>query len=140
MTDGERVRVEGIADAAFVDRVHVALEQLGRDVPGLSDEDHGLFALAVGEIAANVAAHAVGAEGSPVHVSLALGADEVTLSAVFVDDAVAGDIDLAGVSMPAPEAESGRGLAIAVAAMDEFVYRAEPGGAGNRWELRRRRR
>ena len=46
-------------------------------------------------------------------------------------------IDLGSVSMPGSDAESGRGLAIALATLDELVHETE---RGNVWRLRRLRR
>ncbi|WP_425840357.1 ATP-binding protein [Microbacterium sp. PA5] len=127
--------VEGPADLNLVDAVHAALESLWNAVPDVSDEDRMLFALAVSEVATNVVEHAEG----PDHpaVSIRLEVDPGALTAVLTDDADPALIRLDEVSMPGAEAESGRGLALALAALDELVH--EP-GQGNTWRLRRRRR
>ncbi|WP_203581505.1 ATP-binding protein [Microbacterium hibisci] len=129
------VRLEGLADATLIDRVHEALDELLAHTAGMDDEDATLFRLAVSEVATNVVAHALARE--PVHVTVELGADDDSLSAVFTDTADPALIDLHTVSMPGADAESGRGLAIALAALDELQHETD---AGNVWRLRRARR
>lgn len=129
------LRWEGIVDDALVDHVHDALDELFLRTPGVGDEDAMLFRLAVSEVAANVAEHAQARE--PIHVTVELDADDEALSAVFSDTADPALLDLSAVSMPEADAESGRGLAIALAACDELIHETE---GGNVWRLRRRRR
>jgi serine/threonine-protein kinase RsbW len=120
--------------------VHEALRRLRAEVRE-DDEDFGLFELAVGEIVANVAAHArpVGSDG--VHVTMELRADSRVFEAVVVDDGAFASLDLDSLRMPDADAESGRGLAMARAALDDLQHRAALAPAsGNRWELTRRRR
>ncbi|MGU3644377.1 ATP-binding protein [Microbacterium sp. C23T] len=128
------LRLEGVADDALVDRVHDALDELLRRFPDVGDEDAMLFRLAVSEVATNIAAHALARE--PVRVTVELDADTDALSAVFTDTAEPALIDLGSVSMPGADAESGRGLAIALATLDELVHETE---RGNIWRLRRLR-
>ncbi|MFB7892206.1 ATP-binding protein [Microbacterium sp. NPDC056044] len=128
------IRLDGVADDALVDRVHDALDDLLGRVPGIGDEDAMMFRLAVSEVATNVVEHALARE--PVRVTVELHADADALSAVFTDTADPALIDLGAVSMPDSDAESGRGLAIALATLDELVHETEH---GNVWRLRRRR-
>jgi len=128
------VHVDGAADESFVDRVHEALDDLLRSVPEVGDEDAMMFRLAVSEVATNVVAHALSRE--PVRVTVDLDADDHALSAVFTDSADPALIDLDAVAMPGSDAESGRGLAIALATLDELVHETEH---GNVWRLRRLR-
>lgn len=127
--------VEGPADLKLVDAVHAALDSLWTAVPDVSDDDRLLFALAVSEVATNVVEHAEG----PDHplVSVRLEVDAEALTAVMTDDADPALIRLDQVEMPGADAESGRGLALALAALDELVH--DPGD-GNVWRLRRLRR
>lgn len=127
--------VEGPADLGLVDALHAAFASLWSAVPEVSDEDRMLFELAVSEVATNVVEHAEG----PDHplVSMRLEVDVTALTAVMTDDADPALIRLDEVSMPGTDAESGRGLALALAALDELVH--EPGD-GNVWRLRRLRR
>lgn len=132
----ERVaRVECVADAELVDNVLNALDSLWSSGPPVAEEDRGLFALAVGEIAANIVAHARGRE--PIQVSVRLSVDPDALEAVFTDSAEPALIDLSAVTMPEWDAESGRGLALAQETLDELVHETHD---GNTWRLRRRLR
>ena len=125
-------RVEGIADAGLPDRVFEALESLWTSAPHVGEEDRTLFALAVSEIAANVVEHAEARE--PIHVTVTLTVGDDALGAVFTDSADPALIDLTRVSMPGADAESGRGLALALATLDELVHETTD---GNTWRLRR---
>jgi len=127
--------VAGPAELSLVDDVHEALESLWEQAPGVGDEDRMLFALAVSEVATNVVEHAEGA--APAQVTVTLTVDDAALTAVLTDDADPALIRLGEVSMPGADAESGRGLALALATLDELIH--EPEG-GNVWRLRRFRR
>ncbi len=127
--------VVGRADLALIDAVHDALEGLWLEVPDVSDEDRLLFALAVSEVATNVVEHAAG-DVRPT-VSIRLTVDAERLVAVMSDDAEPALIRLGEVEMPGSDAESGRGLALALAALDELRHEADD---GNTWVLRRDRR
>lgn len=132
MATEPEIHLAGIADPVLVDRVHDALDQLFERAPAAGEEDRMLFRLAVSEVATNVVEHAAARE--PIHVTVQLDADHEGLSAVFTDTADPALIDLNAVSMPGEEAESGRGLAIALATLDELVHERD---GGNTWRLRR---
>lgn len=127
--------IEGPADLHLIDAVHSALESLWNAVPAVSEEDRMLFALAVSEVATNVVEHAQGPDHPEVRIRLEV--DEEALTAVLTDDADPALIRLDQVTMPGEEAESGRGLALALANLDELVHEL---GEGNTWRLRRLRR
>lgn len=127
--------VSGRAELALVDAVHDALDEMWRAVPDVSDEDRLLFALAVSEVATNVVEYAAG-DASPT-VTIRLSVDAAELVAVMSDDADPALIRLDRVTMPDAEAESGRGLALALAALDELRHETDD---GNVWILRRDRR
>lgn len=127
--------VDGPADLSLVEAVHDALESLWARVPEVGDEDRMMFALAVSEVATNVVEHAEGPEVP--HVRVRLEVDAEWLTAVMADDADPALIRLHEVSMPGADAESGRGLAIALAVLDDLVHETDE---GNTWRLRRRRR
>ncbi len=128
----ERVaHVECVADASLVDNVLNALDSLWSGA-AVDEEDRGLFALAVGEIAANIVEHARGRE--PIQVSVRLSASPAALEAVFTDNAEPALIDLSSVTMPEWDAESGRGLALAQETLDELTHETHE---GNTWRLRR---
>jgi serine/threonine-protein kinase RsbW len=132
MATDHRTHVSGVADADFPDRVLDALDALWAEAGEIPDVDRELFTLAVSEIATNVMQHAQGRESVRVDVDLRRAAD--ALEAVFTDDGQPALIDLSAVDMPEWDAESGRGLALSLAALDELTH--EP-GEGNVWRLRR---
>ncbi len=132
----EGLRVEARADDAFIDEVHQVLDVLWTSRPDVDEEDRTLFTLAVSEIATNIVEHARARE--QISVRLDLSVDDEGLRAVFFDDADPALIDLSDVSMPHEDAESGRGLALALATLDELEHSGEAGG--NVWRLTRRLR
>lgn len=127
--------VAGLADAGFPGRVLDALDGLWASAPTVAAEDRELFALAVSEIATNVVTHARARE--PIHIEVTLRVGEDVVEAVFADDGDPALIDLSKVDMPSWDAESGRGLALALAALDELTHETAD---GNTWRLRRWRR
>ncbi|BDB61436.1 MAG: ATP-binding protein [Rhodococcus sp. (in: high G+C Gram-positive bacteria)] len=97
----------------------------------LDESDRVQFEIAVAEIAANIIEHA--GRGRAVSVTLTLELHPDRLEAVFVDDGAPARVDLRSVELPDALAERGRGLAIALAALDELRYRRQVGT--NRWLL-----
>ncbi|MGN0100539.1 MAG: ATP-binding protein [Dietzia sp.] len=96
------------------------------------DEDTRMrFEVAVAEIAANVIEHA--GDGGPVGLRFELTATPQRLEARFSDDGTPARVNLRGVEMPDVFADRGRGLAIALAALDELDYRRKHGN--NMWHL-----
>ena len=132
MTESAVVRVECAADTRFIDAAQDALDRLWAGAPHVNDEDRMLFSLAVAEIAANVVQH--GSAREEVIVNMVLAADEDAVMAEFTDTADPALILLDRVAMPDVEAESGRGLALALAALDELTHET---ASGNTWRLRR---
>ena len=101
----------------------------------VEDEDRFPFEIAVAEIAANIVEHA--GDGAPVTMRLELRLSPDRIEACFHDDGRPARVDLETVRMPGDMAERGRGLAIALAALDELSYRRR--GSSNRWILVRER-
>src|ERR1700712_782081 len=92
------------------------------------------FETAVVEIAANIVEHTNRAEGtSGRRYQLELQADATIVTAVFTDNGMPADIDLSTVTMADTDEESGRGLALAIAALDSLDYRRVDGR--NVWTL-----
>ncbi|MCI1018878.1 ATP-binding protein [Microbacterium sp. C5A9] len=129
-------RVIGAATPAFVDEVLDALDALWAESAHVASEDRTLFTLAVSEVATNIVQHAEAFAHAEISVDVALRVAPDELLATIVDTAHPASIDWENVSMPDHESESGRGLAIATAALDEFEHSG--GSAGNTWVLRRR--
>lgn len=123
------------ADAAFVEATHALLDRILDTAAHVGDEDRMLFRLAVSEVATNIVEHARSRE--PVEVGIVVRVSETELSAVFTDNADPALIDLENIDMPGADAESGRGLAIALATLDELTRSTAEGSTGNTWTLRR---
>lgn len=136
--DARTAHVAGLAGPAFVELVLDALDTLWETSPHVSPEDRTLFTLAVSEVSTNIATHA-DAPGEPdvgitVEVDIEVGADD--LVATFVDTADPARIDWDAVTMPDVDSESGRGLALSNAVLDDFEHSGD--ASGNTWVLRRR--
>jgi len=111
------------------------LEALWGEYDDVTPSDRILFETAVIEIAGNIAQHA--AAGVPLQFTLNLWVEPDRVEAEFRDHGRRVDIDLDVVALPDDSAESGRGLAMARAAVDEFHYRRD--GSTNQWRIVRRR-
>ena len=119
MSDSPDQVVDGPAELAFVDRVLDAVQSLGTELQSGFEQDRTLFMLAVSEITTNIVMHNEG-EAS-VRVELDASPQELR------------DVDIDDVRLPGPDAESGRGLALAHAVLDGL--RHESGPEGNTWTL-----
>jgi serine/threonine-protein kinase RsbW len=115
------------AEPAALERVHELLEQLWEDADDVGADDRIRFETAVTEIAGNIVMHAP--DGRPLEFTLQVGARPDRIEARFEDAGRRVDVDLAAAQLPDDLAESGRGLALALAAADEVEYRRE--GATN---------
>jgi serine/threonine-protein kinase RsbW len=98
------------------------------------------FETALVEIAANVIEHTQRSDtGEGRRFLLDLRADgdpnaeDTELVAVLSDNGMPVDIDLSAVTMADPEDEGGRGLALAIAALDRLEHRHD--GGRNVWTL-----
>lgn len=130
--------IRGGVDLAFADRVLDELDELWRTAAYVPDLDRTLFALAISEVLTNIVRHggaAAGASGAVAEIAVELEVAESRLEAVIRDSAPPASIDWEAVAMPAAEEESGRGLALARSALDDFRHDAE--ADGNIWTLRR---
>lgn len=126
------VRRRGEADLGFVEGLHEALAELWVDAPRVPLADREMFALAVIEVATNIATHTPAAS-RPVRLDVALTAGS-ELRATLTDDAPRVHVDLDALSMADALSESGRGLALAAAVCDELSVDWD---GGNVWRLRR---
>jgi serine/threonine-protein kinase RsbW len=122
---------------ATIDSIDVVQTEFDLWWTGLGDtriETRYAFETAVVEIAANIVEHTNRAEGeSGRRYRLELRAGDVDLTAVFTDNGLPADIDLSTVTMADVDDESGRGLALAIAALDSLDYRRVDGH--NVWTL-----
>ncbi|SFF40682.1 ATP-binding protein [Curtobacterium sp. YR515] len=89
---------------------------------------------ALAEIAANIVEHTRRADQEAGRrYTVELDATDQELVAVLTDNGLPVDIDLAAVTMADADEESGRGLALAIAALDRLEHRHE--GGHNVWTL-----
>ena len=121
--------LQATAGPELLEPVHDLLARLWVDEPGVGERDRVLFETAVAEVAANIAEH--GAAGGAARVSLRLSSSPDRIQAVFEDDGA--PVETGQDQPPAVDAERGRGLLLARAAVDRFSY--ERDGATNRWVL-----
>lgn len=132
-TERRAFHVDGPAGLALVDSALDALDRLWAAAPEVPAEDQVLFTLALSEVTTNIAQHN---EQTDVVLSIDVRASAEELRAYIRDTAPPAPIDWDAVSMPGEESESGRGLALSQAALDEFTH--VPSEAGNTWVLVRR--
>lgn len=126
-------RLDGFAVPSELDRVHELLERAGSENLHVDATDLALFETAVIEIANNVVEH--GRPRGEVAWRLILSVDDREITVDLYDSAQAVDLDLSE-SMPDEDVESGRGLPLAIALVDEITV--ERTAEGNKWHLVRR--
>ena len=118
-----------------LDLVQDRLESFWAHDESVSATDRTRFELALVEIIGNIVEHAFELDadirGRLLTVALSLGPDRI--EAVLSDKGLPAAIDLGIVTMPDGDATSGRGLALAVAAVDEVGYERVEGR--NHWRL-----
>jgi serine/threonine-protein kinase RsbW len=137
-----RVELSAPADPETMDLVHAVLEQLWSVHGDVSDRDRTRFETAIMEILGNIIEHAyqlddgvqeTTAADSYRRFDIVLAATDDELLASFADNGMPVALDLSSVVMPDAEAESGRGLALAAAAVDDLSYERVEGR--NHWRL-----
>ncbi|MEL5992186.1 ATP-binding protein [Microbacterium phosphatis] len=134
MAGESRYEVGGLAVPAEIARLHELLDRAGTEHPDIAATDLMLFETAVIEIATNVVEH--GRPEGEVSWHFTLQVDDEALRAELRDSGQEADVDF-GRQMPGADAESGRGLALAGAILDEIVVTRVEGG--NLWRMVRRR-
>ena len=123
------------AEPASLEHIHALLETAWSDCSDVTDADRMLFEIAVTEVAGNIAEHAT--DGAPLDFTLRIRIHADRLEAEFRDTGRRAEVDLSSAGMPADLAESGRGLAMTLAAVDELQYRRDSNT--NHWRIVRRR-
>ncbi|WGL50590.1 ATP-binding protein [Nocardioides sp. BP30] len=121
-----------------LDLVHPAIEQLWSAHPEVGELERLRFETAVIEIFANVVEHAFrndpeDPDGDGRRLDLVLAVTGAQVEATFTDNGQPAELDLSVVTLPDADSESGRGLAMAIAALDDLSYEHE--GGRNRWRL-----
>lgn len=125
------------ADPDCLAKVYRLLEDMWAGSPDISGTDRVMFETAVIEIAGNIIQHGVGGGEGPVNCNLTLKLYADRLEAHFKDDGLSTHVDIDAAAMPDAFAESGRGLALAKAAVDVLSYERTNGA--NHWTLSRTR-
>lgn len=137
-----RLELSAPATPAMLDLLHNVLETLWEQHADVADSDRIRFETAVIEVLGNIVEHAYELDDAPTDVlrrfDVTLSASDEQLVARFGDNGIPMAIDLSRVAMPDEDAESGRGLALAVAALDDLSYERVDGR--NIWHLTCRRR
>ena len=133
-----RLALSAPAEPGIMDLVHAMLEQLWSAHADVADSDRMRFEMAVVEILGNIVEHAyrldhdVDRDGQR-RFDVCVGATGDELIATFADNGQPVAIDLSDIGMPDELAESGRGLALASAAVDDLSYHRADGR--NHWRL-----
>lgn len=138
MTDG-RLVLSAPAVPEVLEVVHSMLAQLWARADTWDQRDRTRFELAVIEVLGNVVEHAYAHDtASGRRFDITLVADDEHVVASLADNGLPVALDLSGVALPEDElAESGRGLALATAALDDLRYERVEGR--NHWTLECRR-
>lgn len=123
-TGPETLRLDLPAAPEALDSVHDELDQVWARHEDVSTTDRFRFLTAVMEILGNVVEHAyhpdVRAPQRRLELVVTVAEDE--LVAQISDNGIPVSLDLSTVTMPDEDAESGRGLALALAALDDLTY------------------
>jgi len=134
MAETARRELEADVRPESLDAVHDLLEDWWTEVGEVPVRTRFGFETAVVEIAGNVVEHTRRVDGAPGRrFHLTLTADDRTLLARFEDNGLPVQVDLGTVSMASVEDEDGRGLALALAALDRLEHSVVDGK--NVWEL-----
>ena len=130
-----RLDLSAPATPEMMGLVHAVLEQLWESHDDVAATDRVRFEMAVIEILGNIVEHAyeIDSAAGSRRFDVSVAATETELVASFGDNGQPMSIDLSDVAMPDELAESGRGLALATAAVDDLSY--ERAGGRNLWRL-----
>jgi anti-anti-sigma factor len=135
---GDRIQMHELhvcVDPDCLRKVHSLLAAMWSTSTDVSELDRMMFETAVMEIAANIVQHAPDKDSIMCNLSLEVYPER--LDAIFKDDGRMVVVNVGEAEMPHALAESGRGLAIAKAAVDVLKYERHNGD--NIWKLSRTR-
>lgn len=135
MTTEARHSMCSPAVPASLDLVHTLLEAVWASHQDVQADDRMRFELGVTEIAGNIVEHA--AAPAPIDFHLCVEVFDDRLEARFRDPGRRVEVDFDNTAMPDAMAESGRGLALVLAVVDQLTYRHD--GSDNHWLVMRRR-
>jgi serine/threonine-protein kinase RsbW len=131
------LRADGVPES--LELVHELLDKVWESEAGIDLMERIRFETALIEVASNIIEHSRPVASDPIQFELELECSPERLYAEFHDNAKPAGIDLSAA--PPPEdlssveniSSSGRGLALAKVALDEFSYAKLD--AGNKWTL-----
>jgi serine/threonine-protein kinase RsbW len=133
MPEGKEYVLEGFAVPDQLDAVHALLGQAAREHPGLDPTDVMLFETAIIEIANNVVEYARPEGTVRWKFTIRVREDEIEAE---LDDTGQTFTPVRGKAMPGEDAESGRGLPIAEALLDQIEFKRM--NDANHWRMVRR--
>lgn len=117
-----------------LDAVHDLMESVWESSPEIAPSDQIRFETALIELASNIFQHAD--NGSGISCTLTVGITSDHIEAQMRDTGEPGEIQLTGLVMPDDLSESGRGLVMIQALVDELTYERE--GEHNVWRIKRK--
>jgi serine/threonine-protein kinase RsbW len=135
---GREFSLRAAAVPESLELIHDLLQELWEGEPGIDLMDRIRFETALIEVASNIIEHSRPAGTDPVRLVLAVECAPERLYAEFTDNARPAGIDLSVAELPDDLSTSGRGLALAKVALDQFSSAKEDDG--NRWTLLCRRK
>ena len=125
--------LSGPVGPGCLEKVDLLLQEVWATSARVSETDRTMFETAVIEIAGNIIQH--GSVEASINCTLTIEVYPDRLDARFSDDGIQAQVDPDAASMPDAFAESGRGLAIAKAALHALAY--ERHNNKNIWTLSR---
>lgn len=133
MPDSQRHVVMMTSPPDDIDAVHELLSTVWADAPNISSTDRLSFETALIELTANVFRHADGGDGISCTVDVETFDDRI--EATLSDTGERGEIELVDRPMPHSLSESGRGIPLIQALVDELDYTRV--GNTNQWRMTR---
>ncbi|ANH39921.1 hypothetical protein I601_3515 [Nocardioides dokdonensis FR1436] len=136
----ERLELSAPATPEILELVHAMFEHLFAARPDIEDVPRMRFEMSVIEILSNIVEHAYRADSASTHgpgesrrFAITVALTPTRMLASLSDNGMPMSLDLEGAAMPDELAESGRGLAMAAAALDALDYSRD--GGINHWHL-----
>lgn len=126
--------VEVTAPPHDLNAVQDMLQNAWSTLPPLSDDDRMRFELALVELTSNVIRHAD--DGTGVSCTLRIDNHGDRIEATLVDSGKPGSVCISCTEMPDELSESGRGIPLIRALVDELDYGRD--GGVNRWYIMRK--
>ena len=123
-------QLETAAGPAALDEVQLLLTQAWSASPHVPSRVRTQMAVVTAEIVANIIEHA--GTGRQVRIAMEVSVLATEVRVKFTDDGAPMELDLSSVKLPDSDAERGRGLALAQAALERLTYQRT---TANHWTL-----